>query len=94
MTVSSLAKKIVGVNNIVAENADLETTDFKKQMEDLLNDQSVRVYVCENRGKKTGMMVLKVSDSGAEIIGIVMSEKLRRRGIGRHLILLGILIRF
>ena len=60
--------------------------DFKIQMEDLLNDQSVKVYVCENRGRETGMMVLKVSDSDAEIIGIVVSEKLRRRGIGRHLI--------
>ncbi|MBR4473615.1 MAG: GNAT family N-acetyltransferase [Oscillospiraceae bacterium] len=60
--------------------------DFKIQMEDLLNDQSVRVYVCENRGKKTGMMVLKFSDSGAEIIGIAVPEKFRRRGIGRHLI--------
>ncbi len=60
--------------------------NFKKQMEDLLNDQSVRVYVYENRGKKTGMMVLKFSNSVAEIIGIAVSEKNRRRGIGRHLI--------
>ena len=60
--------------------------DFKIQMEDFLNDRSVRVYVCENRGKKTGMMVLKFSDSGAEIIGIAVSEKFRRRGIGRNLI--------
>ena len=60
--------------------------NFKKQMEDLLNDQSVKVYVCENRGKKTGMMVLKYSDSVAEIIGIAVSEKLRRQGKGGHLI--------
>ena len=60
--------------------------DFKKQTESLLNDQSVRVYVSESRGKKTGMMVLKYLDSGAEIIGIAVSEKFRCRGIGRHLI--------
>ena len=60
--------------------------NFKKQMEDLLNDQSVKVYVCENRGKKTGMMVLKYSDSVAEIIGIAVSEKLCRQGIGGRLI--------
>ncbi len=60
--------------------------NFKEQMEDLLNDPSVRVYVCESRGEKTGMMVLKFSDSVAEIIGISVSEKLRRRGTGRHLI--------
>ena len=60
--------------------------DFKKQMESLLNDQSVRVYVSESRGKKTGMMVLKYSNAVAEIIGIAVSEKFRCRGIGRHLI--------
>ena len=60
--------------------------NFKKQMEDLINDPSVRVYVCKSRGEKTGMMVLKFSDSGAEIIGIAVPEKFRRRGIGRNLI--------
>ena len=60
--------------------------NFKEQMEDLINDPSVRVYVCESRGEKTGMMVLRFSDSVAEIIGIAVSEKLRRRGTGRHLI--------
>jgi hypothetical protein len=33
--------------------------DFKMQMEDLLNDPSVRIFVCENQGEKAGMMVLK-----------------------------------
>ena len=60
--------------------------DFRIRMEDLLKDQSVRVYVSENRGETTGMMVLKLSDSSAEIIGITVSDKLRRQGIGRHLI--------
>ena len=60
--------------------------DFRKQMEGFLTDRSVRIYVCEDRGKKTGMAVLKFSDSAAEIIGIAVSEKLRRRGIGSHLI--------
>ena len=60
--------------------------DYKIRMEDLLNDRSAKVYVCENRGRKTGMIVLKRSDAAAEIIGIAVSEKLRRRGIGRHLI--------
>ena len=49
--------------------------NFKKQIEDLISDPSVRVYVCESQGKKTGMMVLRISDSVAEIIGIAVSEK-------------------
>ena len=60
--------------------------DFKNEMESLLSDYSVRVYVCEDRGKKTGIMVLKFSNSTAEIIGIATSEKLRHQGMGRHLI--------
>ena len=60
--------------------------NFKKQMEDLISDPSVRVYVCESQGKKTGMMVLRISDSVAEIIGIAVPEKLHRRGIGRNMI--------
>ena len=60
--------------------------NFKKQIEDLISDPSVRVYVCESQGKKTGMMVLRISDSVAEIIGIAVPEKLHRRGIGRNMI--------
>ena len=60
--------------------------NFKKQMEELINDPSVRVYVCESQGKKTGMMVLRISDSVAEIIGIAVSEKKRRQGTGRRMI--------
>ncbi|MBR3294912.1 MAG: GNAT family N-acetyltransferase, partial [Clostridia bacterium] len=41
----------------------------------------------EDRNRKAGMMVLKFSEVAAEIIGIAVSEKLRRRGIGKQLIL-------
>ena len=41
---------------------------FKVQMEDYLNEQSVRIYICENLEKKTGMMVLKYSGVAAELI--------------------------
>ncbi|MBO4877503.1 MAG: GNAT family N-acetyltransferase [Ruminococcus sp.] len=60
--------------------------DFKKQMEDLLNDPFVSVYVCENQGVKTGMIILKLSDAVAEIIGIAVSEKERRKGIGSNML--------
>ena len=60
--------------------------DFKKQMEGFLNDPSVRIFVSEDRGRKTGMMILKFSDTYAEIIGIAVSDKSRRRSIGRHMI--------
>ena len=60
--------------------------DFKIQMEGFLNDPSVRIFVCENQGEKAGMMVQKYTNAGAEIIGIAVPEKLRRRRIGRRLI--------
>ena len=61
--------------------------DYKAQVESYLSNPSVKVFVCEDRNRKTGMMVLKFSEAAAEIIGIAVSEKLRRRGIGKQLIL-------
>ena len=60
--------------------------DYKAQMEDYLLDSSVKVFVSENRGKKTGMMVLMLSEDAAEIIGIALSDNARRKGIGTQLI--------
>ena len=60
--------------------------EYKTQMEDYLLDSSVKVFVSENRGRKTGMMVLKLSEVAAEIIGIAVSDNARRKGIGKQLI--------
>ena len=60
--------------------------EYKTQMEDYLLDSSEKVFVSENRGRKTGMMVLKLSEAAAEIIGIAVSDNARRKGIGKQLI--------
>ncbi len=60
--------------------------DYKAQMEDYMHDSSTKVFVCEDRGRKTGMMVLKLSEDADEIIGIAVSENARRKGIGKQLI--------
>ena len=60
--------------------------EYKAQIEDYLHDSSVKVFVCENHGKKTGMMVLKLTEAAAEIIGIAVSDNARRKGIGKQLI--------
>ena len=60
--------------------------DYKAQMEDYLLDSSVKVFVSENRGKKTGMMVLRLSEDDAEIIGIAVTDNARHKGIGKQLI--------
>ena len=59
---------------------------YKAQMEDYLRDSSVKVFVCENRGKRMGMMVLKSSGVAAEIIGIAVSYNARHKGIGKELL--------
>ena len=51
-----------------------------------LSDTSKKVFVYEDRGKKTGLMVLKISEDAAEIIGIAVSDNARRKGIGTQLI--------
>ena len=60
--------------------------DYRTQMEGFLQASSVKVFVCEDRGKKTGLMVLKISEDAAEIIGIAVSDNARRKGIGTQLI--------
>ncbi|MBQ3703176.1 MAG: GNAT family N-acetyltransferase [Oscillospiraceae bacterium] len=60
--------------------------EYKAQIEDYLHDSSVKVFVCENRGKRIGMMVLKSSGVAAEIIGIAVSDNARHKGIGKELI--------
>jgi ribosomal protein S18 acetylase RimI-like enzyme len=60
--------------------------NFKIQMESFLRDPSVRVFVSEDQGKKTGLMVLKCLGTAAEIVGIAVLEKLRCQGIGRRMI--------
>ena len=60
--------------------------DYRKQMEGYLHDSSVKVFVCEDRNRKTGMMVLKISEAVAEIIGIAVSDKARCQGIGKRMI--------
>ena len=60
--------------------------EYKTQMEDYLLDSSVKVFVSENRGRKTGMMGLKLSEAAEEIIGIAVSDNARRKGIGKQLI--------
>ena len=59
---------------------------FKEQMEDYLNEQSVRIYICENRGEKAGMMILNYLGVTAEIIGIAVTNKARCQGIGKRMI--------
>ncbi len=59
---------------------------YKSQMENILMDSSVKAFVCEDLGKKTGMMVLKLSDDAAEILGIAVSDNGRCKGVGKQLI--------
>ena len=59
---------------------------FREQMEDYLNEQSVRIYICENRGEKAGMMILNYLGVTAEIIGIAVTNKARCQGIGKRMI--------
>ena len=60
--------------------------EYKTKMEDCLTDSSVKVFVIEYQGRKTGMMVLNLSEADAEIIGIAVSANARRKGIGKQMI--------
>ena len=60
---------------------------YRALMERYCADPSVKLFMCEDRGKPAGMLVLDLSGSSAEILGIAVAEGSRRQGIGRHMIL-------
>ena len=60
---------------------------YRALMERYCDDPSVKLFMCEDRGKPAGMLVLDLSGSSAEILGIAVAEGSRRHGIGRQLIL-------
>lgn len=59
---------------------------YKAEMEGYLADPAVRIHVCENDGIKAGMLVLKLSGTDAEILGISVSEDCRGHGIGQYMV--------
>lgn len=60
--------------------------DYKAQMDSYLSDESLKVFVCEDQGGKEGIMVLDLSADIPEIIGIAVSDRSRRQGIGKEMI--------
>ena len=68
--------------------------DYKALMEKFLSDPSVKIFVCDMDGEKTGILVMKEieaaegSETGveAEILGIAVRKDLRGKGIGKEMV--------
>ena len=68
--------------------------DYKALMEKYLSDPSVKIFVCDMDGEKTGILVMKEieaaegSETGveAEILGIAVRKDLRGKGIGKEMV--------
>lgn len=60
--------------------------DFVAKMEEYFSDPSVKIFVCETEGDKTGILVLKEDGYEAEILGIAVKESLRKKGIGKDMV--------
>ena len=60
--------------------------EYREKVERFISDSSVKIFVSETRGKRVGIFVLEQSAAVPEIIAIAVSNKRRRRGIGRRMI--------
>ena len=60
--------------------------DFVAQMEEYFSDPSVKIFVCETEGDKTGILVLKEDGYEAEIVGIAVKMDQRKKGIGKDMV--------
>ena len=59
---------------------------YRAQIEKYSEDSSVKVYVCEDRGEKVGMLVLAKSGQAARMVGIAVRESRRHQGIGKNML--------
>ena len=60
---------------------------FRKRMKNYVSDPLVKVYVCTEGDCRIGILVLQAQNDEAEIIGVAVSDHVRKRGIGRHMML-------
>ena len=60
--------------------------DFVAQMEEYWGDSSVKIFVCDIEGEKTGILVLKEDGSEAEILGIAVKNDQRKKGLGKDMV--------
>ena len=59
---------------------------YRARMKQYISSPSTKVFVWEERGEKTGIIVLGQSGPAAQILGIAVSDAHRRRGTGRRMI--------
>ena len=60
---------------------------YESKMQTYLCDPKISVYICEVNSSAAGILVTDSSDDGiCEIVGIAVSEKCRKQGIGRKMI--------
>lgn len=56
---------------------------YTEKMENYISDPSFRIFVCEENGIRSGILILNGS---AEIEGIAVAENARLKGVGRFMI--------
>ena len=60
--------------------------EYKEKMTGFLQDKRAEIYICTQEGAITGMLILDLSQTIPEILGIAVSERNRGKGVGRNLI--------
>ena len=59
---------------------------YSAHIEACLADPYVKIYVCTVSGERAGILILRIKDSDSEIVGIAVSPRFRRRGIGKAML--------
>ena len=61
--------------------------EFKTHIESCLDDPFVKIYVCAAGGERAGILILRKQAPISEVVGIAVSQRFRRRGIGKSMLL-------
>ena len=60
--------------------------EYVCKMKEYISNTNIKVYCCKNYDEYVAVMVVKYSNSIAEIIGISVADENRRHGIGKYMI--------
>ncbi len=59
---------------------------YRRRMEGYLSDPQVRIFACRRSGKTVGMAVVSMAKDAGRLMGIAVTQPLRRQGIGAFLL--------
>lgn len=60
--------------------------NYKMKMNSFISSPFIKIFVCEEKDNKVGILILSQENIVPEIVGIAVSKNYRCHGVGKHMI--------